>query len=476
MSDNRRHRYSFKQFEKMVELHNMQKNRLIISLLLIIFAAAVNVAVCVRPESYDDATVSLNVTLESDSNLSTQVFYADTKDAAGPEFTEDNSVKAAYAAGSGEATLSYAIPVSAVYVRFDPATEAGVTVLIRKITVSYGDTVIDTLSGEQTVTAKDSDPYILLGELDTDAETAAIIPAVHRRTLIRNIAECLAVDLIILLLIIKWYSVVPVPREIWQNRVLTMSLAKNDFKTRFAGSYLGIVWAFVQPVVTILLFWLVFEKAMHAGPQPAANGTTVPYVLWLTAGLVPWFFFQDALNSGTSTFMEYAYLVKKVVFNIGILPVVKVISNLFVHLAFVAFMFVMYLALGQPVTVHAVQILYYSVAMICYVTALVYVTSALCVFFRDLSQIIGIFMQVFMWSTPIMWNLDSMSVSAPVGLILRLNPMFYIVQGYRDAMINRIWFTQRLDITVYFWTLTVLLFILGTTIYRKLKVHFADVL
>ena len=255
-----------------------------------------------------------------------------------------------------------------------------------------------------------------------------------------------------------------------------MSLAKNDFKTRFAGSYLGIVWAFVQPVVTILLFWLVFEKAMHAGPQPAANGTTVPYVLWLTAGLVPWFFFQDALNSGTSTFMEYAYLVKKVVFNIGILPVVKVISNLFVHLAFVAFMFVMYLALGQPVTVHAVQILYYSVAMICYVTALVYVTSALCVFFRDLSQIIGIFMQVFMWSTPIMWNLDSMSVSAPVGLILRLNPMFYIVQGYRDAMINRIWFTQRLDITVYFWTLTVLLFILGTTIYRKLKVHFADVL
>ena len=68
----------------MVELHNMQKNRLIISLLLIIFAAAVNVAVCVRPESYDDATVSLNVTLESDSNLSTQVFYADTKDAADP--------------------------------------------------------------------------------------------------------------------------------------------------------------------------------------------------------------------------------------------------------------------------------------------------------------------------------------------------------------------------------------------------------
>ena len=166
----------------------------------------------------------------------------------------------------------------------------------------------------------------------------------------------------------------------WQNRVLYDVSRKNDFKTRFAGSYLGIVWAFVQPVVTILLFWLVFEKAMHAGPQPAANGTTVPYVLWLTAGLVPWFFFQDALNSGTSTFMEYAYLVKKVVFNIGILPVVKVISNLFVHLAFVAFMFVMYLALGQPVTVHAVQILYYSVAMICYVTALVYVTSALCVF------------------------------------------------------------------------------------------------
>lgn len=265
-------------------------------------------------------------------------------------------------------------------------------------------------------------------------------------------------------------------KELLENRGLTFKLAKNDLKNRFAGSYLGTIWAFVQPIVTILLFWFVFEKGLHAGPQGLRAGIPVPFILWLTAGLVPWFFFQDCVIHGTGTLYEYAFLVKKVVFNIGILPAVKIISNLFVHLAFVGIMLIIYTAMGMPPGIYAVQIIYYSFSMLCLALAIVYTTSALCVFFKDLANIVGILMQVLMWSTPIMWNIDAMNPSPVLGFILKLNPMFYIVQGYRDSMINDVWFFQKPELTIYFWVLTLALFLIGATVFKRLRVHFADVL
>lgn len=112
-------------------------------------------------------------------------------------------------------------------------------------------------------------------------------------------------------------------KEIISNRKLIWDLSKNDFKTRFAGSYLGIIWAFVQPIVTVLVYWFVFEKGMHASGINLRSGITAPFVLWLIAGLVPWFFFQEVLSGGTNALMEYSYLVKKVVFQIDILSIIK---------------------------------------------------------------------------------------------------------------------------------------------------------
>ena len=100
-------------------------------------------------------------------------------------------------------------------------------------------------------------------------------------------------------------------KDILENKRLIWNLSKNDFKTRFAGSYFGIIWAFVQPVVTVLVYWFVFEKALNVGTQSTKEGINVPYVLWLISGLVPWFFFAEALGTGTAALVEYNYLVKK---------------------------------------------------------------------------------------------------------------------------------------------------------------------
>ena len=98
---------------------------------------------------------------------------------------------------------------------------------------------------------------------------------------------------------------------------LVTTLARNDFRTRFAGSYLGIVWAFVQPIVTIFVYWFVFSTLRaHAVRE-------VPFVLWLIAGLVPWFYFQESLNSGTNSLIEYSYLVSTVVSTIDLSQVLE---------------------------------------------------------------------------------------------------------------------------------------------------------
>ena len=257
---------------------------------------------------------------------------------------------------------------------------------------------------------------------------------------------------------------------------MIFKLAKNDFKTRYAGSYLGIVWAFVQPIITIIVYWFVFEYGLSAGAQLSRNGIAIPFVLWLSAGLVPWFFFSEALSSATNALIEYNYLVKKVVFKIEALPVVKVLSSSFVHVFFVLFVLILYSCYGYFPDVYTVQVFYYSFCMFMMVLAISYTTCAVVVFFRDLSHIIGIFLQVGVWATPIMWNF-SIIHNPVLEFIFKLNPMFYIVQGYREALIEKTWFWQSaLGQTAYFWILTIVLFAFGKMMFNRLKPHFADVL
>lgn len=263
---------------------------------------------------------------------------------------------------------------------------------------------------------------------------------------------------------------------VYESRKLIARLSVNDFKTKFAGSYLGIIWAFVQPVITILVYWFVFEKGMKPAAIRDAAGTEVPYVLWLIAGMVPWFFFSDALSGGTRALLDYSYLVKKVVFKIDILPIVKIVSAIFVHLFFLAFAVLLYTLYGYYPDVYTLQVLYYSICLFVLVMGISYLTSAVVVFFRDLNQVINIVLQVGVWVTPIMWNIDTMDISPVLKNLLKLNPLYYIVQGYRDAFIGKVAFFERWELTIYFWVVTIVFVVLGTHVFKKLRMHFADVL
>lgn len=287
------------------------------------------------------------------------------------------------------------------------------------------------------------------------------------------IAECIIVGAI-LAFIFLYDKVTVLPKELWQSRALIWKLAKNDFKKRYAGSYLGAVWAMVQPVVTVIMYYIVFDVIMGAGDQTGARATAIPYVLFLTAGLVPWFFFTEALNNGTQALIEYSYLVKKVVFKISILPLIKVIAALFIHAFFIIVMMVIAAIYGFYPSIYTIQIVYYTLCTFIFVLALCYSTCAIMVFFKDIAQIISIILQIGMWATPILWNVEN--INPKIQTYIKINPLVYIVSGYRSAICEKQWFFEDFYSTMYFWICTVVLFGIGCLVFKRLKPHFADVL
>lgn len=292
-----------------------------------------------------------------------------------------------------------------------------------------------------------------------------------QQELIKKIISCAVIFGACIVFAIWYDKFTTLPVELMQSRHLIWKLAKNDFKKRYAGSYMGAVWALVQPVVTVLMYFVVFDKLM--GNQGRGDGS-VPFVLFLTAGLVPWFYFTEALNSGTNALLEYNYLVKKVVFKISILPIIKIIAATFIHVFFVFVLLVVAACYGCFPTVYTIQIVYYSICLFVFVLALCYSTCAVVVFFRDLAQIINIVLQIGMWATPILWDMGSLN--SVWMTIVKINPLVYIVNGYRDAVYGQRWFWQDFFSMMYFWIVTVVLFGVGAAVFKRLKVHFADVL
>ena len=308
-----------------------------------------------------------------------------------------------------------------------------------------------------------------------------VIIAIHHnpladphQELMKKIIACVIILAVILIFALLYDKITVLPVELYQNRRLIWKLAKNDFKKRYAGSYLGAVWAMVQPVVTVVMYYIVFDVIIGSTRQLASDGVEIPYVLFLTAGLVPWFYFSEALTNGTNALIEYNYLVKKVVFKISILPIIKIIAATFIHVFFAGVLLLISCIYGYYPTIYTIQLIYYSFCMFIFVLALSYSTCAIMVFFKDIGQIISIILQIGMWATPILWNING--ISSTMQVIVKINPIVYIVNGYRSALCEQTWFFEDFYSTMYFWIITVVIFGIGALVFKRLKVHFADVL
>ncbi len=256
-------------------------------------------------------------------------------------------------------------------------------------------------------------------------------------------------------------------RENVHNQSLIWSLAKSDFKTRYVGSYYGLLWEILQPLSLIFLFWFVFEFALGI---KTVEG--VPFALWFIIGLIPWFFFSDAWSNATNALTQYSFLVKKMVFKVEILPTVKVISSLLTSAIFHVILVFVLIIYDVGLQLSSLAILYYLFCNAVLVWGLGMMTSAIVVFFKDMRQLLAIILQFGIYLTPILWSQNAI----PEGWhwFITLNPMAYVVNGYRSAILGEL----ALDplTTCIFWAMTIVIVIAGSIVFQKLRPHLADVL
>ena len=257
--------------------------------------------------------------------------------------------------------------------------------------------------------------------------------------------------------------------DVYYSRELLWELTKKDFQVRYLGSYLGILWAFIQPVVTVMIFWFVFQVGFKSQPV-----NDFPYILWLVAGMFPWFFIQDSIASATGSIAENSFLVKKVVFRVSLLPIIKLISALIIHLFFVGILIGMFAAYGYLPTLYTVQIVYYIFAASCLLLGIAWITASLSMFLKDLGQIVSLVLQFGFWGTPIFWSYKM--IPEQYLKFLKLNPAYYIIEGYRNCFIYHKWFWEDPSLTLYYWVFTGIVMICGVVAFKKLRPHFADVL
>lgn len=257
--------------------------------------------------------------------------------------------------------------------------------------------------------------------------------------------------------------------SLFLSRKIIWNLAKSDFRTRYLGSFLGVLWAFLLPLVNLGIMWFAFQQGLKTGAQ---NG--VPFILWLITGMFPWAFFSEAILSSSNSIVEKSFLVKKVVFQVELLPLVKIIAALFPFVFLSMVMLLLFIFYGFWPDRYWLQIPYYGICLFLLVFSISWLTSSVIVFYRDLGQVVGMALQVGFWITPIFWSPDRLPEK--FRFISFINPVNYVISGYRNSLISKVWFWEQGLQTVYFWVLMIFCMMFGLVVFRKLKPHFADVL
>lgn len=230
------------------------------------------------------------------------------------------------------------------------------------------------------------------------------------------------------------------------------------------------MWAFIQPLVFMLVIWFVFDMGFRAGPT--TDGT--PFFLWMISGMLPWLFISGVMISGTSAVVKNSFMVKKVAFRVSILPLVEIGSALIIHCVLVVFLVLALLFYGYTPTLYWLQLPFYMACSIALLLGLTWLTSAIRVFIKDVGNFIAVLMQIGFWITPIFWSLDVLSPR--LQKIFLSNPVYYIVNGYRDTFIAGVWFWERQSLTLYYFVVTFFCMALGALVFKRLRPHFGDVL
>jgi lipopolysaccharide transport system permease protein len=264
-------------------------------------------------------------------------------------------------------------------------------------------------------------------------------------------------------------SIIRFLKQVSEKRYLLYQLTKRDFTSKYVDSYLGLAWALLEPLATTIILSVIFIFGFKAGMLQ-----DIPFFLYVFSGMVAYNFFSMAAGEGTNVIRNYSFLVKKVDFKLALLPVMKNLSCTIFHFIMLGLLVITLMFYEYYPTLYWFQSFYYFIAMNLLVLGLTLLTSAVTVFIPDIRHIVTISLQFLFYLSPVFWSVGN--IPQKWAFLPKLNPMFYIVNGYRDSFIYQRPFWTYPEETIYFWTITFSLLFFGSSVFRRLRPQFADVI
>ncbi len=240
----------------------------------------------------------------------------------------------------------------------------------------------------------------------------------------------------------------------------------REFSIRYKQSFIGVLWAMLQPLSMMLLFTFVFTYVMPI------KITDYPYMLFFYSGLLPWSFFSSALNYSIPSLTNHYNLITKIYFPREILPF-SGIAVAFIDFLIASLIYVLFIIIFKiKITLQIFWFLPLLFLLFVFIISISLVLSALNVYYRDVKLATGFLIQLWFFATPVFYSIDKLSVK--LKLILFLNPLTFIVENMRRCVIE--------GRGVIFWQYLIMLFFVLTLLYLSYKIfihtekRFADVI
>ena len=252
-------------------------------------------------------------------------------------------------------------------------------------------------------------------------------------------------------------------KEIYKYREMIFSLVKKDLRGRYKGSILGFMWTFINPLLQLIIYTLVFSVIMRAGYEQ--------YYLFLFVALIPWLFFQSCVQDGSTSILREKDKIKKIYFPRAVMPIATVTSGFINMLLTFIVIFIVLIVSGRgvnPLALTTLPIVMVVQYILCLGVALI--VSALTVYFRDLQYILGILTMGLQYVSPVMYEINI--VPDRFKFIFGLNPMTHILNIYRQIL----YYKQFPDLSTLLYALCfgVGSVIIGFLVFNKLQKGFAE--
>lgn len=259
----------------------------------------------------------------------------------------------------------------------------------------------------------------------------------------------------------------------WMSILRHYSLLKGfisrEVKGRFAGSVVGIAWALIHPIALILVYTFVFSIVIRIQVTQAETGTD-SYLIFFLTGMLPWLIFADSLSRASGSLIGNSGLITKVVFPVELLPFSAIMAAVITN-GVGLLIFIGYLGLSGYASIYWLFIIPLLLVQLLFTWGLALLLSALCVFIRDVQEVMGIVLMVWFFTTPIIYPVSF--VPEWVGEYILSNPMSMLILGYRAAILQHEFFPS--DFLVLF-ILSCASFMLGSWFFMRAKSAFGDVL